>query len=367
MADDCMQRVAVSCSTGLRMQTLLEIRYLIAAVFLAEDLSFTRAAKRLKLSQSGLSRRLNELESRCGCKLFTRNHAHVAITDAGRAFVEEAKLSLVHHERAMQSAKTAHAGVVSHLTIGHSPYVDPVLTSTLFSIRLPLHPNLLLNMQSDFAPELVHGLLTSKLDLALIANPGANRKLTMIKIAEAPFYVAFPDDHPLAARETLTLEDMRGCTWIIFDRKVHPILHDMISRRAAEDGIIYKNNQNVLTAEEAFQLVSENVGIAFLTMASALRTKSPGVTVRALVDKELRIELYLASRAENRSKLASEFVRAFMKRVEQVLAPPQMILPLSDSPPIPNERMAAKHRPKSERGIGTKPDARQAGSRRTKS
>jgi hypothetical protein len=40
--------------------------------------------------------------------------------------------------------------------IGHSPYVDPVLTATLFSVRLPLYPNLLLNMQSDFAAELVH-------------------------------------------------------------------------------------------------------------------------------------------------------------------------------------------------------------------
>jgi DNA-binding transcriptional LysR family regulator len=172
------------------MQTALEIRYLIAAVFLAEDLSFTRAAKRLKMSQSGLSRRLNELEKRCGCKLFTRDNAKVAITDAGRAFVEEAKLSIQHSESAMQAAKRAHAGAVSHLTIGHSPYVDPLLIATLFSIRLPLHPNLLLSMQSDFAPELVHGLVTSKLDLALIAHPGANRKLTMTKIAEAPFYIA---------------------------------------------------------------------------------------------------------------------------------------------------------------------------------
>jgi len=340
---------------------------LLAVVFLAEDLIFTRAAKRLKLSQSGLSRRLNELESRCGCKLFTRDHANVAITDAGRAFVEEAKLSIIHSERAIQAAKTAPAGVVSHLTIGHSPYLDPVLTSTLFSIRLPLHPNLLLNMQSDYAPELVHGLLTGKLDLALIANPDASRKLTMTKITEAPFYVAIPDDHPLAARETLTLKDMHGCTWIILDRKVHPTLHDMISRRAAEEGVIYRNNQNVLTAEEAFQLVSENVGIAFLTMASALRSKSPGVTVRPLVDKELRIELYLASRAENRSKLASEFVRAFMKRIEQVLAPPQMILPLSDSHGGPHETMAAKQKPRSEKGARAYNDVRQVRSRKGKS
>jgi DNA-binding transcriptional LysR family regulator len=342
------------------MQTLLETRYLIAAVILAEELSFTRAAKRLKLSQSGLSRRLNELETRCGVKLFTRNQANVAITDAGRAFVEEARLALIHDERAMQFAKAANEGAESHLTIGHSPYVDPVLISTLLSIRLPLHPNLVLNMQSDFAPELVHGLMTSRLDLALIAHPGANRKLTMAKISEAPFYIAIPDDHPLVARETLTLENLHDCTWIVFDRKVHPTLHDVISRRAAEEGIAYRANQNVLSADEAFQLVAENVGIAFVTMSSALRTSRPGVTVRPLVDKDLRVELYLASRADNRSKLASEFVRAFMKRIEQIITPPQMILPLGDTPVSPYETVAPKQIAKSERGGRANSDVREA-------
>jgi len=168
----------------------------------------------------------------------------------------------------------------------------------------------------------------------------------------------------MAALETLTLEDMRGCTWIIFDRKVHPTLHDMIARRAAEEGVIYLNNQNVLWAEEAFQLVSENVGVAFLTMASALRTKSPGTTVRPLIDKELRIELYLASRAENRSKLISEFVRTFMKRIEQALAPPQMSLPLKNSKVSPKETMDSKHKPKSDGGIGAASDVRQLGTRK---
>jgi hypothetical protein len=98
-----------------------------------------------------------------------------------------------------------------------------------------------------------------------------------------------------------------------------------------------------------------------------LRIKSPGVTVRPLVDKELRVELYLVSRSENRSKLASEFVRAFMKRIEQVLAPPQMTLPLSDSPSSPHETMAAKHKPRSERGARANNDVRQVRSRKAKS
>ena len=344
----------------MAMPTPLETRYLLAAVILAEELSFTGAAKRLKMSQSGVSRRLNELERRCGFKLFNRDHAHVVITDAGRAFVEEAKLSLIHDERALQFAKAANEGVESRLTIGHSPYVDPVMVSTLFSIRLPLHPNLVLHMQSDFSPELVHSLLTSKLDLALVAHPGGNRRITTARVTESPFYIAIPADHPLAARNVLTLEDLRGCTWIVFDRKVHPILHDMISRRAAEEGVTYRNNQNVLSADEAFQLVEENVGVAFLPMASALRAKRPGVAVRPLVDKELRVELCLASRADNRSRLASEFVRAFMKRIEQIIAPPQMILPLSDTSVSGNEPHGAKHLPRSERGAGANSDFRQA-------
>ena len=105
----------------MTMPTPLETRYLLAAVILAEELSFTGAAKRLKMSPSGVSRRLNELENRCGFKLFNRDHANVSITDAGRAFVEEAKLSLIHDERAIESGKAANEGIESRLTIRREP------------------------------------------------------------------------------------------------------------------------------------------------------------------------------------------------------------------------------------------------------
>jgi DNA-binding transcriptional LysR family regulator len=344
----------------------LETRFLLVAVILAEELSFTRAAKRLKMSQSGVSRSLNELERRCGFKLFNRDHASVVITDAGRAFVEEAKLSLIHHERAIASGKAANEGIESHLIIGRSPYLDPVIISALFSVRLPLYPNLVPQMQSDFSPDLLYGLLTRKLDLAFVANPSPNPKITMVKIMGAPFYIAIPENHPVASKDSLTLEDLRGCTWIVFERKVHPVLHDAICRRAIEQSVTYKNNQNVLSADEAFQLVAENVGIAFLTKASALRTRRPGISVRPLVDKELRVELWLASRADNKSKLASEFVRAFMKRIEPILAPPQMLLPLTEAAFNPRERMTAKRQPKSEMRAGEL-NARKIRSRKPKS
>jgi DNA-binding transcriptional LysR family regulator len=122
------------------MQRWIDVRLLAAIVMLSEELNFTRAAKRLGITQSGLSRRVQALEKKHRIKLFERNNANVTLTEAGRVFVEEARLSLLHNERAMQAARAATEGQESILTIGRSPYADPFLTSALLSIHLPLLP-----------------------------------------------------------------------------------------------------------------------------------------------------------------------------------------------------------------------------------
>ncbi len=153
------------------MHRLIEVRLLIAIVTLSEELNFTNAAKRLGITQSGLSRRVASLEKKYRIKLFERDHANVSLTEAGRAFVEKAKLALMHDERAIEVAKAVTEGIVSshHRSV---PICGPVLTSALLAIHLPLYPNLHVHLHSDFAPELVHDLTVSKLDLALVANPG---------------------------------------------------------------------------------------------------------------------------------------------------------------------------------------------------
>jgi hypothetical protein len=119
----------------MAMDTPIETRYLLAAVILGEELSFTAAAKRLKMSQSGVSRRLSELEHRCGVKLFDLNNANVLIT-------AKKQNSLSSTMRALEHGKAANEGAESQLTIGRSPYLDPLITSALFSIRLPPWPSM---------------------------------------------------------------------------------------------------------------------------------------------------------------------------------------------------------------------------------
>ena len=133
-----------------------EIRLLQAAIALAEDLNFSRAAERLHIGQSTLSKQIFELEGQLGFRLFERNHQRVDLTDAGRVFVEEAREAVLRAERAVLAAKATFRGADEILNIGKSPHGDPYLVSTLLSIHLPLFPGLRVKLWSDYSNELAH-------------------------------------------------------------------------------------------------------------------------------------------------------------------------------------------------------------------
>jgi LysR family hca operon transcriptional activator len=80
----------------------IEVRHLHAVIVLAEELNFTRAALRLHISQPALSKQITELEEENRFQLFARDKRRsMEITDAGRNFVEQARLALLHAERAV--------------------------------------------------------------------------------------------------------------------------------------------------------------------------------------------------------------------------------------------------------------------------
>ena len=89
----------------------MELRHLRYVVAVAEELSFTKAAQRLRVAQPALSRQIRQLEEEIGVTLFERNRRSVAMTDAGRAFLEEARFVLERSERAVRTAReSSHEG-----------------------------------------------------------------------------------------------------------------------------------------------------------------------------------------------------------------------------------------------------------------
>ena len=311
------------------MQSMIDSRLLMAAIVLAEELHYGRAAQRLHIAVSTLSKQIAQLEEKLGFTLFLRNSKGVEITEAGRAYVEEARSSLLHAEKAINVARAANDGREHILTAGHTPYTDPMLKLMLLSIHLPLYPNVRVQLHSDFSFDLVHGLLAAELDVALIAWPPESPALTLVEVAKAPLYVCLPQAHPCARHTDVRLDELGRDSWILFNRRVHPLLYDAIFRCAREHRASPKEVHHIVTPDEAVRLVKEHTGVAFMSKAVALGNEQPGVVMRPVAEESLLIRTCVGMRADESSRMVNEFARAFLRKcTPQAPLEEQLSLPI---------------------------------------
>jgi DNA-binding transcriptional LysR family regulator len=305
-----------------------ELKYMDAAISVAEELSFSRAARRLHLSQPAITKQIAELEQSLGVILFLRDHHVVSLTDAGRAYVEEGRIALLHAERAVQAARAAGQNAEMILNIGRSPHADPFFTSTLLATRLPLFPRLKLNLSSGFSCDLAHEVLTGELDLALVIEPPDSGLLTGLKIDESPFYIVLSEEDELADYPSLSLDQLSGKRWLLFQRQNHPPLYDLIRKLAQELRIIPSGIQHFMVPEETVPLLNEPGGVVIVGKSGALRIARAGLTMRPLDESKLLMNTLLISRADNGSRVVSELVRSFVRRMNHLKIDDQMSLPI---------------------------------------
>jgi DNA-binding transcriptional LysR family regulator len=300
-----------------------------SVIALAEELHFGRAARRLRISQPMLTKNIQDVEALIGGPLFLRDRKHVVLNDAGRAYVQQARLSVLYGERAVQSARSVMQGMDETFHVGRTPYADPFLVSTLLSIQLPLFPRLKIGLGSKFSIDIVDDLLTGVVDLAIAHEPPESPLLTCVQIAEQPFYIAMAKRDGLASYQSVSLDQMNGRHWILFERQLHPPVYDAIIQAATQRGVRPQSIQHVIAPEEAFPFVADGSAVAFVVKAGALLVARNGVTVRPLNESSLRLKTCLVCRADDDSKIASEFVRAYMRKMSDKKKHQQLPLPIS--------------------------------------
>jgi DNA-binding transcriptional LysR family regulator len=309
----------------------VEVRHLHAVDILAEELNFTRAALRLNISQSALSRQITDLEEHYRFHLFTRDKRRaVELTDAGRVFVKEARSALFHIERAGHLAHAAHQGAINVLMIGLSPCVEQDWMSGLLTIQLPLYQRIRIRWRSQFPIDLVRSVLAGELDLAVVAAPPEDSQITSVSLSRAQLYAIVPEGHAAAHKESLVLKDLALDAWILFSKQVHPLLRGAILDAAQREDIVPKDIHDILTAQEAFHLVAQREGIAILTKPTTLDIRvKKDVVVKPLADPALCFETCLVMRAHEESRLVNEFVRAYLRKyAPHRVGPTQMELKL---------------------------------------
>lgn len=183
-----------------------------------EKKSFSKAAARLDVEQSYLSKTIAALEATLGVALFDRTRRPPVLTAAGKAFLSELQPALTTLERAIRQAQEASRGEVGKLiVVVNTAIANSLLPDILFTFRKH-YPHVELELQSMTIEEMIQGLRDGSIDVGFehLPNPYSNdASLNFLPILPEFFVVALPDHHPLAAQSHIPLQALKHETLIL--------------------------------------------------------------------------------------------------------------------------------------------------------
>jgi len=208
----------------------MDLRHLRYFQAVAEELSFSRAAKRLRIAQPALSRAVQELERDVGVRLIERNRRTVALTPAGSVLLNETSLVLDRLEESLRRVRRTAAGEEGELRLGYiGPPTQRFLGRLLHDYRKRF-PKVSVHLE-ERTPERVWEMVAKgRLSVALTRPlPGhGERSLNTLLLRKEPLVIVVPAKHPLAEKETVTWKMLAEEPLIVLARREGVGLHDEI-------------------------------------------------------------------------------------------------------------------------------------------
>lgn len=238
----------------------MELRHLRYFAAVAELLNFTKAAAQLRVAQPALSRQIRDLESELGVPLFERNSRFVRLTDAGAAFLIDARDVV---SRADAAARTVHAfatGERGEVRVGYAPSLtSEVLPQALRAFETHC-PRVRVTLRDLSGQEMLQGLREGRLDASLTVEPPAKqmRGLAFVRLRSYAVCVAVNRSHRLARTKLVDLAALRGERLIVYSRAEYPDYHGWLNavlegaiRDALASGEEHDNGSSIVAAVEA--------------------------------------------------------------------------------------------------------------------
>src|SRR6202000_280729 len=172
---------------GRHSEDLMELRHLRYFVAVAEEGSFlTASVRRLNTLQPSLSRQIRDLEAEVGVKLLERQARGVTLTDAGRVFLDHAKLALSQVEAAMDGARRTARPQKPVLSMGFMVGLEVMWLPHLLRMLRDEEPEIEVVLFSQSSPELALALARKKLDVAFLRPEKQSLGLTFKLLAKEP-------------------------------------------------------------------------------------------------------------------------------------------------------------------------------------
>jgi DNA-binding transcriptional LysR family regulator len=284
----------------------------------AEEENFQRAAARLNIAQSALSRHISALEEDLGgVRLFERLPRGVRLTESGEQYLRDVRNILASVDEATFRVQRVERGQTGHLRVAFTEAVaaQPVLAEALRRFQAA-YPDVQVDLISMRSKNQREDLRKGRIDVGFFyAEAGDEELFDWTPIMTDDFLLALPRGHRLAGKRRVTLDDLKDQP-LIFPSKWHaPSTHRRLmaefrARGFTPDIVAENPSADILNC-----LVSAGIGLGFLITSQKDRAPST-VELRPIADFSLPLPLVLAWLKDNRSPIIPNFVAAALKAAE---------------------------------------------------
>lgn len=296
----------------------MELRHLRYFQAVAETLSFSHAAARLRIAQSAVSRQVAALEQELGIKLFVRTTTRVRLTDAGRHLHKEVERLLAQLSIAITATQEIARGRGGELNLGSDWRILFHHISDAVVHYRSTHPHVTVNFIEIPGHAQIDALREGDIHIGFVPNsyvppqPGWGS----VFLFKTDVKVVVSARHPLARRGRAALRDLNRETWLRLDEKLHPGYRTIMLQLCRPALFTPKFGRVAGSIEGLLALVAMGDGICLMP-TSLVSRPHPGL--RFLESDCAPFELYAIWQKQN----TSELIPSFLETLSETLASTQ--------------------------------------------
>ena len=295
----------------------MELRHLRCFLAVAEELHFARAAERLHIEQSPLSRAIKELEEDLGEQLFVRTSRSTRLTRAGKLFLEHVPRVFAALQQARDSVKAAANGFHGQLRIALSDGITPSRLPALLALCRQEEPEVDIRLFQVPLSQQLKGLQDDLYDVGFAQSDEVSDGITAEAVWNDPLMVAVPARHHLLKFKRIPLHDLLQFPLVLCDPQAcegHARQVERVLRRSDREPLIA---ERVASFELMMVVVSAGFALGLHGAPHIAASRELGVVARPLAGRSPLLTTYLLRRECE----VSEVLARFIERVQAIDVP----------------------------------------------
>jgi len=295
----------------------MELRHLRCFLAVAEELHFARAAERLHIEQSPLSRAIRDLEEELGVALFVRTTRSTRLTRAGKLFLEHVRRVFTALQQARDAVQAAVQGFHGQLRVVLSDGITPARLPALLALCRKEEPEVEIRFSEVPLTQQIKGLQDDLYDVGFALSDEVGDGITALPVWNDPLMVAVPARHPIMTYKRIPLEELLRYPLVLADSQAcegHAKHVERVLRRVEMEPLVA---ERVASCDLMMALVSAGFALGLAGKSHIATSRESDVVARPLAMRVPPLTTYLL-RPEGEP---SEVLARFIGRVQTIKSP----------------------------------------------